>query len=68
MTFVDSEENKVEYTELFQAYTVIVEKALDDELHRKIPVSLYSINFADLCDHNTLDFSYMLIFRSFSLL
>ena len=68
VTFVDSEENKVEYTELFQAYTVIVEKALDDELHRKIPVSVYSINFANLCDHSILDFSYMLIFRSISLL
>ena len=35
-------------TELFQAYTVIVEKALDDELHRKIPVRAPAENCIDL--------------------
>lgn len=37
--FTDSEENKIEYTELFQAYTIIIEKSLDLELKAKIPVS-----------------------------
>jgi The ARF-like 2 binding protein BART len=38
--FSDSEENKIEYTELFQAYTMIIEKSLDVELKAKMPVSL----------------------------
>ena len=37
--FSDSEENKVQYTELFLEYTEIIEKALDEELTSKIPVS-----------------------------
>lgn len=44
--FTDSEENKIEYTELFQTYTVIIEKSLDDELTAKIPVRfIISINW-----------------------
>ena len=37
--FSESEENKVQYTELFLEYTEIIEKALDEELTSKIPVS-----------------------------
>mmetsp|Transcript_1762 Transcript_1762/g.1908 ORF Transcript_1762/g.1908 Transcript_1762/m.1908 type:complete len:173 (-) Transcript_1762:1440-1958(-) len=35
--FSNSEENKVEYTELFQTYTTIIETTLDQQLTAKIP-------------------------------
>ena len=41
--FSDSEENKVQYTELFLEYTEIIEKALDEELTSKIPVRFWSM-------------------------
>ena len=46
-TFNEADENKVEYTELFQAYTVLVEKALDDELKAKIEVSPFITLYHD---------------------
>jgi The ARF-like 2 binding protein BART len=42
--FTDGEENKIEYTDLFQTYTIIIEKSLDDELKAKIPVSMNICN------------------------
>ena len=42
--FADGEENKIEYTDLFQTYTIIIEKSLDDELKAKIPVSFNICN------------------------
>lgn len=42
--FTDGEENKIEYTDLFQTYTIIIEKSLDDELKAKIPVSFNICN------------------------
>ena len=35
--FSDAEENKVEYTDLFQEYTTLIEKTLDEQLQARIP-------------------------------
>jgi len=35
--FSDAEENKVEYTDLFQEYTALIEKTLDAQLQARIP-------------------------------
>lgn len=45
--FSNSEENKVEYTELFQTYTTIIETTLDQQLTAKIPVSRTDITVYD---------------------
>lgn len=36
--FEESKENKLEYTDVFDAYTTLVEKSLEEYLTKKIPV------------------------------
>lgn len=38
--FEDSEENKLAYTPLFQAYTELIEKLLNEKLGALVPVSI----------------------------
>lgn len=46
--FEESKENKLEYTEVFDSYTTMVEKSLEDRLSMKISVSETSLDLTSL--------------------
>jgi hypothetical protein len=41
--FSETEENRLEYTDLFQTYTNMVEEMLQRKLNEKIPVSITTL-------------------------
>lgn len=47
--FEESKENKLEYTEVFDSYTGMVEKSLEDRLSKKISVSMQYITYVFVC-------------------